>query len=328
MKILAPISSPEETKDLIKAGADQLYCGLLTTGWMEKYTNAISTNRRSYAQANLSSLKELKEIVGCASGYGVEVVIALNAFYAQEQYPFLISYVKKAVSLGINRLIVGDMGFLYLLRRRFPRLSIYVSVLSTIFNSGAANFLKSLGVSRVTLPQYFSLREIKQIILKNPDISFEVFIRNAGCRNVQGFCEFSHGLEEFTKKKPEIVYEASPCFWDNYKAGIENAPFKKGRSKIINNIESLYKQLNFPYVEICGACNLWDFKKWGVSTVKIAGRESSREVKLRDVKFIKNLILYLEEHSPRKREFNKYAQESFQETYGFFCQEALCYYFK
>lgn len=321
MKILAPISHPSETEDLIKKGADNLYCGLLTPQWKEKYTNAISANRRSYSHANLSNFDQLRRILEYTSGTNAKILLTLNAFYSKQQYPLLFSYIEKAMSLGVKGFIIGDISFLKTVRTEFAELPIYVSVLHTVFNSQIVNLLKSLKVARITLPQYMSLEEIKKIISENPSMNFEVFVRNAGCRYVQGFCEFGHGLEEYMHKKPEIVYKASPCFWNNY-----TVTSTKTKTKIPEKIESFFSRLPFPYIEVCAACNLWDFKNYGIQTVKIAGREFSKDIKLRDTQFIKNLILYLESEKPHREDFRNYAKNLFTKTYGFGCKESLCYY--
>jgi len=45
MKILSPVDKVDEVKRIIKAGADELYCGVLTSDWHNKYI-AGAINRR------------------------------------------------------------------------------------------------------------------------------------------------------------------------------------------------------------------------------------------------------------------------------------------
>ncbi|MEW6101745.1 MAG: U32 family peptidase [Candidatus Omnitrophota bacterium] len=327
MKILAPISSAGETESLIEAGAGELYCGLMTKGWQDDYTNAISSNRRSYIKANLADLNALKKIVRTASRRGAETIIALNAFYSKAQYPLLLGLVKDTLSLGISGFIVGDLNFIKLLHQKFPKAAIYISVLNNVFNSRGVRLLQSMGVKRITLPQYMSLGEIRNIILKNPDMEFEVFIRNAGCRYVQGFCEFSHGLEEFMQKKPEIVYNASPCFWEDYRVSIVGGSIGT-LPGIAKKVGLLYKHPCLPYLEACAACNLWDFKQMGIQAFKIAGRELPKETRIRDITFIKGMISALEKNNFTRKRFYSFARDHFKKTYGFSCNSQLCYYEK
>ena len=41
-KILSPVSKPHEVEKVVNAGADEIYCGLLTKEWVKKYSNIIS----------------------------------------------------------------------------------------------------------------------------------------------------------------------------------------------------------------------------------------------------------------------------------------------
>jgi hypothetical protein len=53
IKILAPVDKVEEVSQVIEAGADELYCGLTSGEWLQKYTLA-AINRRPAPPAILN----------------------------------------------------------------------------------------------------------------------------------------------------------------------------------------------------------------------------------------------------------------------------------
>jgi len=46
VKILSPLNTIDETEQLILAGADEFYCGVLPEDWKNEYSVAASLNRR------------------------------------------------------------------------------------------------------------------------------------------------------------------------------------------------------------------------------------------------------------------------------------------
>lgn len=325
MKLLSPISRPEETEELIKAGADELYCGLLPDGWKDSYTSLAAPNRREYSRANLSNWAQLKKVIDCASKYSVKVVLALNVSYTEEQYPLVLEQTKKAASLGISGLIVSDVGLLSLLNNQYYKIPLYISTLGNVFNSGAVEFFKSLGAKRITLPWYLSPGEIKRILLKNPGMEFEVFILNDACRNVDGFCTFMHGTEELEDNscKPELFFRSLSCNL-NYKVSLtENSPTHPQAESLIEKIKTGFGLSSV--VNTCGACLLKEFKEWGISGVKIAGRQYPIKVKIKSTFFIKTLLSYIDEENPNQDAFSIYAQELFRKIYRSRCKGFCAY---
>ena len=65
MKILLPVDKVQEVEKVIEAGADELYCGVLTSDWHSKYI-AGSINRRPGGRANFTTIDNLKECVSIA----------------------------------------------------------------------------------------------------------------------------------------------------------------------------------------------------------------------------------------------------------------------
>lgn len=322
MKILVPISSCDETEKLIAAGAGQLYCGVLTSSWKDTYTNIASPNKREYQRANLASFKELKEIIKRASSFGVGVVLTLNVFYSKKQQPKILEYVKEAIDQGIEGLLVADLSLIKLLAKERINTRLYMSTAATPFNSQTVNFYRLLGIKRVVLERHLSLKEIHTIVTNNPAMDFELFVLNAGSKNVDGYCAFAHGISEFKTKNPEKVFESAACYlnYDIKMTGLYSKKLKKSLSCAIKTSFNL----KFCGKKPCAACFLPQFKKWGIDTIKIAGRDFPTEVKIKDAQFIKNLVVYMQTCLSNEA-FSGYAKELFTKTYGFDCNQ-FCYY--
>ncbi len=207
MKITAPVNKPEEVEKIIKEGAGELYCGVMPAEWKNKYTNIVSPNRREWTSANLSGFDELKEVVNIAHACGVPVFLTVNTFYTQEQYPLILRQLTEANRIGVDALIAGDLGLLALLKKEGLNIDIHISNIGTAFNSETVAFYKELGAKRIILPRQLMVDEIVDLVKSESGIEFEVFGMNSGCKNIDGFCTYQHGISE-------IMYSQ---YWDYFK---------------------------------------------------------------------------------------------------------------
>ena len=201
IKILSPVSRCDEVEDVIAAGADELYCGILLDDWIKGYTVAASLNRRQEdntilgTSPHFKSFEELKESVEIAHSRSVPVILTLNEhYYSKDQYPYLFSYVDKVLEAGVDTFIIGDVAFILSLRERGIPTDIHISTAGTAFNSETVRFYQELGASRVILPRHLTIEEIESIASEVSDVELEAFILNSRCANIDGFCTFQHGL--------------------------------------------------------------------------------------------------------------------------------------
>lgn len=355
MKILAPVNNPDEVKRIILEGADELYCGVLPDEWQEEYTNIASPNRREWRTANLPGFGELKEVVDIAHGHSTPVYLALNAFYSKKQYPFLLEQVEHAKKTGLDALIIADMGLLLTLKKEKIGINIHIGTGGTTFNSETVKFYEDFGVSRIVLPRHLQVREVEEIVKDNPSLEFEVFILNSGCKNIDGFCTFQHGISEFLhgdtwnipKKlnfdryllsairrlpakigrriKSDVFGIDSACLL-NYRVSYEDFPAdmdRKNRKTILKNIGANFNLLYG--ADTCGVCRLAELERAGVYGVKIVGRNYSTVKKVQDVKFLKAILAYMKTCDFDKEKFYKHTKEVFKKIYGMRCGN-LCYY--
>jgi collagenase-like PrtC family protease len=321
VRILSPVDRAEEVAELLEAGADELYCGVLEERWHESYP-VISINRRPAGKGHFRSFEELARAVEVAHGSRVPVFFAVNEhYYTNEQYPLVTEYVDRALKTGVDGLIVSDYGLMAFLREERREVELHVSTGGAVFNWRAAQFFQNLGASRITLPRHLSLGEIGDIVAGTSGIEFAVFILNSRCINVDGLCTFQHGLSG--KNVPPLYRNACmlPC---------EIMPYPS-RSPDHHETERLVaRQRIWEKVHVddypCGACALYELKSVGVTSVKIVGRGNPTERKLRDLHFLRGLLDLLEKERPTCRAYREAARKCYRETYKRPCRAYMCYY--
>ncbi len=335
IKILSPISHFDEVEDVIAAGADELYCGILLDDWRNRYTVSASLNRRQEdnpllgTSPHFKSFKELKESVELAHSHGVPVILTLNEhYYSQDQYSYLLLYVDKAVEADVDAFIVGDSAFIICLRERGIEIPIHISTAGTTFNSETVKFYQELGASRIILPRHLTIEEIASIASEAPAIEIEAFILNSRCANIDGFCTFQHGLADlFIDQKVKERY-LNACML-TYNVSVYGDTIREldsiAKEKISWERQSIWSGLHIDD-RPCGACALYEFSQLGLHGVKIVGRQNSKSKKVKDIRFIHTLINFLSEKNSSKEEFRRYARRLYQETYKWPCLVFKCYY--
>jgi collagenase-like PrtC family protease len=335
IKILSPVSRCDEVEDVIAAGADELYCGILLDDWIKGYTVSASLNRRQEdntilgTSPHFKSFEELKESVEIAHSRSVPVILTLNEhYYSKDQYPYLLSYVDKVLEAGIDAFIIGDVAFILSLRERGISTDIHISTAGTAFNSETVRFYQELGASRVILPRHLTIEEIESIASEVSDVELEAFILNSRCANIDGFCTFQHGLADlFPDEKVKEQY-LNACMLP-YKISVYPDAKVESDSDIKEKIswerQSIWSALHIDD-RPCGACALFEFSKIGLHGVKIVGRQNAKSKKIKDVIFLRTLIDSLSEKNPSKEEFRKFSRRLYQETYEWPCLIFKCYY--
>jgi len=355
MKILAPVNKAEEVEEIIREGANELYCGVLPRDWRDRYTNIASPNRREWTSANLSDFDEAEKVVGIAHTHGIPVYLTMNAFYTEAQYSLVLQQIKQAKSIGVDAFIVGDLGLLLALKEKGLDIEIHISNTGTTFNSETVRFYKDLGASRIIFPRELMIGEIAELVEENGDIKFEVFILNSGCKNIDGFCTFHHGVNEilhpflwnffkklnFDRHLLELIrrlpYNLSSRMKSNI-SGIDSACLLNYNISLISDklpqkeasfiCKAISRSFNLlSGADPCGVCDLYRLKKIGINSVKIVGRNYLTSKKVKDVRFLKKILLYLEQ-SPHisEEEFKAKVKAEYKNTYKMYCNN-LCYRF-
>ena len=176
IELLSPAGDFECLKAAVQSGANAVYLG------------ASAFSARS--SANNFDSDELEKAINYAHIRNVKVHLALNILIKNNEFNDAINICKEAYELGIDAIIVQDLGIASTLIKYLPDLPIHASTQMTINNLSGAIEAEKLGFKRVILSRETSLDEIKNIC-KNTNIEIETFIHGALCISYSGQCLFS-----------------------------------------------------------------------------------------------------------------------------------------
>ncbi len=294
MKIVAPIGKLAEVEVLARAGADELYCGLVPPQWLGRF-HAVSANRRP--SGNLSGYRELEAAIAAAHANACALSLVLNAqHYSGDQASAAVDLAQDFIDRGGDALIVSDLGVLDTVAARMPHARIHVSSVATCRNAGAARFCRELGARRLILPRDVTLDEACEIAAEVPDIEIEAFILNDGCVYEEGLCNTIH--------LPGRM--GGPICLDDYEYRHRHrdgrAPSARLRQRLDENDEAYRKWLWYRFscgfsttagkqpFGPCGLCAVPALRRGGVAAVKIAGREAPLARKLASVAMVRSIV--------------------------------------
>ena len=177
LELLSPAGDMSKLKTAFYFGADAVYVG------------GKSLSLRALA-GNFTE-DEIKEATSYAHSIGKKIYVTVNIFARNYDIAKAEEYFKFLESVGIDGAIISDPGLIYLARTTAPNLTVNVSTQANTLNYKTVEFWQKVGVKRVILARELSLKEIKEIHQKAPDMELEVFIHGAMCISYSGRCLLS-----------------------------------------------------------------------------------------------------------------------------------------
>ena len=173
-ELLAPVGSMEHLKVAINAGASSVYLSGKNYG------------ARKFAEN--FTLDEIGEAVNIAHMHNVKVYITVNTLIKEDELESVVDYLSKLYAIGVDAVLVQDLGLIELINEYLPNLKIHASTQLTCENQLKLNYLESKGVKRVVLPREMRKDEIKSL---NTNIELEIFAHGALCYSYSGQCLMS-----------------------------------------------------------------------------------------------------------------------------------------
>lgn len=276
-ELVCPAGSLPALKAAVDNGADTVYFG---------YKN--DTNARNFAGLNFDH-KAMVEGISYAHARGKHVLMAINTFPQPGREADWHKAVDGAADLGVDAVILADIGLLDYASRRHPDLRLHLSVQGSATSYEAVNFAhREFGVRRAVLPRVLTLAQV-ELVIQNTPVEIEVFGFGSLCVMNEGRCWLSSYA---TGESPNTVGACSPAKyvkWDKTPGkmstrlnGIlidsysdkEPAGYPtlcKGRFEV--NGETYYaleEPTSLNVLEI-----LPEIMKIGVSAIKVEGRQRS-----------------------------------------------------
>lgn len=173
-ELLVPVGNETHLKAAVANGADAIYMGLQ------------AFNARIGAK-NFSN-DQFKEALDYCHVHGVRVYLVLNTLLNDIEIPAAIDMAKMAYQLGVDAVIVQDLGLIASIRELLPDLPVHASTQTTILNTNSALFFQNeLNLPRVILAREMSLKEIEAMHSKTT-VELESFVHGAMCVSYSGQC--------------------------------------------------------------------------------------------------------------------------------------------
>lgn len=196
-ELLAPAGDRERFDAALQYGADAVYLAGPAFGMRT-------------APANFSQ-EELRRAVADAHRQGVKVYVTCNILPRNEEMKQLPALLEEWQDMGVDALIVADLGVMALAQRHAPGCALHISTQFGIVNSATANRLHEMGASRVVLARELSMEEIRDIRHSTPDsLELEAFVHGAMCMSYSGRCMLSAYLNGRDGNRGDCT---QPCRW-------------------------------------------------------------------------------------------------------------------
>ena len=176
LEILAPAGGIDSVYPAVRTGADAIYLG------------ASMFSARSSAH-NFDN-EQLKEAIRYCHLNGTAVHLACNTLVHDDEINSAMKVLEYACEIGVDALIMQDVGLISLIRKSAPEMPIHGSTQLSVHTPAGVEHLHKLGLTRVVLSRELSRKEIEEIA-RNCPIELEVFVHGALCMSVSGQCYFS-----------------------------------------------------------------------------------------------------------------------------------------
>ena len=192
-ELLAPAGDMDCLVAAVRGGADAVYLG------------ARSFGARAYAKN--FEIDELSRAVIYCHIHGVRVYVAMNTLLTDSEIGEALALAKTLYGIGVDALIVADLGLVRRLRLELPEMELHASTQMSVHNTFGADEAYRMGCSRVVLAREVNGRDIAKITEEClPET--EVFLHGALCVCHSGQCLFSSLVGGRSGNRGEC---AQPC---------------------------------------------------------------------------------------------------------------------
>ena len=253
IELLAPAGDMERLQMAAAYGADAVYLAGTLFGM------------RSFA-GNFSP-EELKTAVEFCHRRGVRVHVTCNTMPRNEEVARLPDWLSYLDGLGVDAVILADVGVLSLAAKHAPHVPRHISTQASIVNYQSARAWYELGAQRVILARELTLEEIREIRAKTPkELEMEVFAHGAMCVSYSGRCLLSNYM---TGRDSNRGACAQPCRYQ-YALMEEKRP---------GEYFPVYEENGETYImnsrDMCMIDHVAELAEAGVDSIKLEGRAKS-----------------------------------------------------
>ena len=200
IELLSPAGDLERLRMALHYGADAVYLAGREFGMR---SSSVSFDD-----------EELKTAVETAHAKGAKVYVTCNTLPREDELERMPEYLGFVQDIGVDALIIADLGVMQLAGRYAPRLERHVSTQLGVVNSATANVLYDMGADTVVLARETPLEDIRRIRAETPkDLRIETFVHGAMCVSFSGRCLLSNYMTGRDANRGQC---AQPCRWKYY----------------------------------------------------------------------------------------------------------------
>ena len=236
VELLAPAGGIKQYIAAVENGADAIYLG--------------GTLYNARMNAANFTLPEMEQAIDYGHLRGVKTYVTVNTLLKDDELDKALDYVKKLYQIGVDALIIQDLGLGKLVYEVLPDFPLHASTQASIYNKEGVLAAKKLGYSRAVLARELSIEEIKDAC---GILEIESFVHGALCFCYSGQCQLSRSIGGRSGNKGGC---AQPCRLP-YRGGEGEYPLSPKDLNMIDHIGELIDA--------------------GVTSFKIEGRMKSPE---------------------------------------------------
>lgn len=176
LELLSPAKNLECGMEAINHGADAVYIG---------------ASRYGARAAAGNSVEDISRLCTYAHQYNAKVFVTVNTIIYDEELHDTIALVKELDAVGVDAILVQDMGLMQELgniSQGDHAMSLHASTQTDNRTVEKVRWLHDMGFRRVVLARELSVSEIREIHRQVPDVELEVFVHGALCVSYSGQC--------------------------------------------------------------------------------------------------------------------------------------------
>ncbi|HBI46989.1 MAG TPA: hypothetical protein DDY78_29670, partial [Planctomycetales bacterium] len=199
VELLAPAGGPDAAFAAFHYGADAIYLGLM------KFS--------ARAEAENFTLAECAEVTAYAHSLTPRrrVFVTINTVIRTDELRELVETVGALADIGVDAVILQDLGVYHVLRRHFPEMELHASTQLAVHNRAGADALARLGFARVVLARELTSEEVRDVTAAS-GVETEVFIHGALCYSYSGLCLFSSQTNGRSGNRGKCAYSCRDSF--------------------------------------------------------------------------------------------------------------------
>ena len=213
---------------------------------------------------------------------GARIYVTVNNLLGDHEIVDSLEYVSALGALGVDAVIIQDLGLLRALSEKPPAMEIHASTMMNVHSAPFAAFLKSHGVSRIITSRDVSIAQAAEMGRRS-GVPMEYFVHGDMCSVQSGLCHLSGIVFGQSANRGRCL---KPCRWTWKIAG--SGPGAKGKAGYF-----------LARKDLCLFHALPEIVESGIASLKIEGR-------MRPADFLENVV------GVYRRAIDRYYDDPFQ----------------